>query len=512
MLAIPLSAPVAALDEFNSALSGCVDGAPAQRAVSGGNQVLSSSEHGVPRAPANAETTEEPLVLSLSQRSTKLMRNPAHLKDNLMQGIVTTGAVSWGETTALDLQSAAGDSMRATLREGSSLTSGSGSGANTRAVSEVVTLGSGTLRIEGVDESDGAAMQVQVAGCAILPQEDRLAYLGVNSEGSSAGVRFNAPSRDTWRDAEAQRFIDSLGPEVAWQFVDADGRWDGDSTGGSPPESSEIRFYHRDECFFRFTNFSDDPVTIGLHQYRTCEHGFQALKFVDRPELMQKIRENGTAREALVMANSPSFKKFIHPYWHKGMKIGAMLQVLRSKFSAGSELATLLLSTGDARLVENAPNDRYWGGASGGQNWLGRCLMKVRCELGSVPRASPVMEQEMLGLGRSIACSSHDGPRTTEPEQSNWKAAPQQPRQGSSWGCNSRERRTPEAAARTTTPRIDAGIIRATLRSRSHAANKRMRRELASVPRASPVMKQGMLGLGRSSACSSHEGPKTTQP
>ena len=84
-LPIPLSARAAALDEHNSALGGCVDGAPAQIAVSGGTLVKSSSEHDMPRAPANAEPTEEPLFLSLSQRSSQLMRDPAHLGNTTLQ-------------------------------------------------------------------------------------------------------------------------------------------------------------------------------------------------------------------------------------------------------------------------------------------------------------------------------------------------------------------------------------------------------------------------------------------
>jgi N-glycosidase YbiA len=64
------------------------------------------------------------------------------------------------------------------------------------------------------------------------------------------------------------------------------------------------------------------------------------------------------------------------------VKVGIMEQCLRSKF-AGSELRSLLLSTGDAELVEgNTWNDRFWGVCRGkGQNHLGKLLMRIRSEL-----------------------------------------------------------------------------------------------------------------------------------
>ena len=44
------------------------------------------------------------------------------------------------------------------------------------------------------------------------------------------------------------------------------------------------------------------------------------------------------------------------------------------------ELRERLLATGDEELVEDSPNDYYWGrGRSGtGKNTLGRILMEVR--------------------------------------------------------------------------------------------------------------------------------------
>jgi ribA/ribD-fused uncharacterized protein len=51
-----------------------------------------------------------------------------------------------------------------------------------------------------------------------------------------------------------------------------------------------------------------------------------------------------------------------------------------AKFRAHDELKKLLLSTGNEKLVENAPKDAYWGcGRNGnGKNMLGKILMETR--------------------------------------------------------------------------------------------------------------------------------------
>ena len=55
-------------------------------------------------------------------------------------------------------------------------------------------------------------------------------------------------------------------------------------------------------------------------------------------------------------------------------------------------IAALLLSTGDAKLVEHTENDSYWGdgGDGSGRNMLGQILMQIRTELRqSPPTPSP---------------------------------------------------------------------------------------------------------------------------
>jgi hypothetical protein len=57
-----------------------------------------------------------------------------------------------------------------------------------------------------------------------------------------------------------------------------------------------------------------------------------------------------------------------------------MYQAVLCKFETHAAIRAILLATGDEELIENAPNDYYWGcGSDGsGKNMLGQILMQVR--------------------------------------------------------------------------------------------------------------------------------------
>jgi hypothetical protein len=63
-------------------------------------------------------------------------------------------------------------------------------------------------------------------------------------------------------------------------------------------------------------------------------------------------------------------------------KLDRMRSVLQVKFSQHADLRELLLSTGDARLVEDSP-DSFWGAGKNGQgkNWLGVMLVELRDQI-----------------------------------------------------------------------------------------------------------------------------------
>jgi len=71
-----------------------------------------------------------------------------------------------------------------------------------------------------------------------------------------------------------------------------------------------------------------------------------------------------------------------------------MRKVLKAKFSQHEDLKKLLLSTGNARLVEAGRTDnavnRTWGEVNGkGQNMLGVLLMEVRDEIRALEASAP---------------------------------------------------------------------------------------------------------------------------
>lgn len=77
-----------------------------------------------------------------------------------------------------------------------------------------------------------------------------------------------------------------------------------------------------------------------------------------------------------------SRKKPLRKDW-ESVKDQIMRKAVLAKFTQHDDLQELLLSTGDAKLVEHTTNDSYWGDGSdgSGKNMLGRILMEVREQL-----------------------------------------------------------------------------------------------------------------------------------
>ena len=128
-----------------------------------------------------------------------------------------------------------------------------------------------------------------------------------------------------------------------------------------------------------FTNFSRHGFELDGEWWKTSEHYFQAQKFIGTP-YCEEIRRLPTAREAFNLAHS--LKDSIRPDW-KQVRDDIMRKAVLRKFEFNSEIRAVLLSTGDALLIEDSPVDAYWGrGADGkGKNMLGIILMEVRAEL-----------------------------------------------------------------------------------------------------------------------------------
>ncbi len=151
-------------------------------------------------------------------------------------------------------------------------------------------------------------------------------------------------------------------------------------------DQSEIHFYRANEKpYGAFSNLCRRPVVFEGREYPTSEHAYQAGKAVK-----ESVREwilSAPSPALVAMAAHGLYTWDIAPDWSK-VKFDRMRRVLRAKFTQHQDLRDLLLSTGDARLVESAKTDnpvnRLWGEVNGkGKNMLGVLLMELRSELRS---------------------------------------------------------------------------------------------------------------------------------
>ncbi len=140
-----------------------------------------------------------------------------------------------------------------------------------------------------------------------------------------------------------------------------------------------ILFYRVGERYGEFSNFAPFPIRLKNRTWPTTEHYFQAQKFAGTPS-EEEIRRAKSPMIAARMGRSR--RRPLRKDW-EGVKDGIMLDALRAKFAQHAELKTLLLDTGEARIVEHTTNDSYWGdgGDGSGLNKLGQLLMRLRSEM-----------------------------------------------------------------------------------------------------------------------------------
>lgn len=140
-----------------------------------------------------------------------------------------------------------------------------------------------------------------------------------------------------------------------------------------------INFYSTKEEYGCFSNFAAFPIKLLGKTWPTSEHYFQAQKFPGT-EREEEIRTTESPMIAARMGRSRDFT--LRPDW-ESVKDAIMREAVLAKFTQHDDIRAVLLSTGDARLVEHTKNDDYWGdgGDGSGKNMLGQILMSVREEL-----------------------------------------------------------------------------------------------------------------------------------
>ncbi|MEK7779905.1 MAG: NADAR family protein [Verrucomicrobiota bacterium] len=150
-----------------------------------------------------------------------------------------------------------------------------------------------------------------------------------------------------------------------------------------------ILFYRQDDPYGEFSNFSAHPFKLNGRVWPTSEHYFQAQKFAGT-EHEETVRNAKTPSMAAKLGRSRSLP--LRADWET-VKDDVMRAALRAKFEQHPKLKSLLLSTGDAELIEHTRNDSYWadGGDGTGKNRLGILLMELRAELilKTEPTANP---------------------------------------------------------------------------------------------------------------------------
>ncbi len=151
--------------------------------------------------------------------------------------------------------------------------------------------------------------------------------------------------------------------------------------------TQDIYFYSERAEHGEFSNFASYPIVLGGKRWPSVEHYFQAQKFADAAA-REEIRRAKTPALAAELGRDRRRKP--RRDWEHA-KLGVMREAVEAKFRQHVTLRALLLSTGDARLVERTEHDDFWGdgGDGRGRNELGRILMAVRTALraeGGEPR------------------------------------------------------------------------------------------------------------------------------
>ena len=162
--------------------------------------------------------------------------------------------------------------------------------------------------------------------------------------------------------------------------------------------TGSIRFYHSDQTWGKFSNFSQHAVYLQMKIWRTAEHFYQAQKFNDR-SLQEFVRSAPTPMLAKQKANqlAPQHLRADWPI----VKEKVMGEVLLAKFNQHPELRQLLLSTQQRSIVEHTRNDSYWGdgGDGTGLNRLGVLLMQLRTQL------SVQSQSHLIDDNKQITCA-----------------------------------------------------------------------------------------------------------
>lgn len=143
------------------------------------------------------------------------------------------------------------------------------------------------------------------------------------------------------------------------------------------------RIYDREKKekipYGEFSNFFNSPFILNGIKYKTSEHYYQSMKFLDE-ENRNAVIEAKTPRECADIGRDKN--RPLRKDWEE-IKDDVMREAVWFKFINHPTLIKLLIKTGDAEIIEDNPVDSYWswGKDHKGKNMLGIILMETRDKL-----------------------------------------------------------------------------------------------------------------------------------
>lgn len=143
-----------------------------------------------------------------------------------------------------------------------------------------------------------------------------------------------------------------------------------------------IYFYKVYEPYGCFSNFSIHRIYLQDEYWATVEHYYQAQKFVGTvdSDLIPLIYAAPTPEKAAQLGRDRT--RQVRLDWEQ-VKTQVMREAVLKKFLTHLDIQAILISSGNQLIVENSPNDYYWGCGEDktGDNHLGKILMSVRQEI-----------------------------------------------------------------------------------------------------------------------------------
>ena len=145
-----------------------------------------------------------------------------------------------------------------------------------------------------------------------------------------------------------------------------------------------IYFYKVNEPYGCFSNFSPHGIAIAGENWQTVEHYYQAQKFIGTPDEKSSLIIKAVSTPEQAAALGRDCRRQLRSNWEQ-IKVPVMREAVRQKFFTHQDIQAILLSTADLLIVEDSPNDYYWGcgETKTGANHLGKILMSVRAEIKS---------------------------------------------------------------------------------------------------------------------------------